>query len=283
MPIVRVNGNQSSIKDDILTAEEPLEIILGCNDGEHGHGSMRKTLAITMRTPHSLDEDRELAAGFLFAESIIAGVQDIAAIWHYEPDELLAGAMDVRNSIHVQLRDGVHVDWKRLERHSYTTSSCGVCGKASMEALEIAGCEVLPFGAPVLMPDVLYGLPQKLRKAQDAFAQTGGIHAAALFDAEGSLLLVREDVGRHNALDKLIGAELLAGNLPLMNKILILSGRVSFELVQKALRAKIPVIASVGAPSSMAVQTAERFGVTLIGFLRDGRFNVYSGKERLQC
>ncbi|MEO7673443.1 MAG: formate dehydrogenase accessory sulfurtransferase FdhD, partial [Pyrinomonadaceae bacterium] len=184
------------------------------------------------------------------------------------------------NTIRVDLTDGVDVDLKRLERNFYTTSSCGVCGKSSIEALR-TGVEKLCGDGPLVSSDLIHKLPQILRLSQDVFEKTGGLHASALFNQSGELELVREDVGRHNALDKVIGAKFLAGETPLSDKILLVSGRASFELVQKALMAGIPILAAVGAPSSLAVELAREFGMTLLGFVRDERFNIYSGNERI--
>lgn len=184
------------------------------------------------------------------------------------------------NTIRVELVDGVSVDIKKLERHFYTSSSCGVCGKSSIEALKLSVEKIADDGFSI-SPDVVCSLPEKLLAEQAAFTETGGLHASALFSGGGELEIIREDVGRHNALDKVIGAKFLAGQLPLSDKILLVSGRASFELVQKALVAGIPVMAAVGAPSSLAVELAREYGMTLIGFLRDGRFNVYCGEQRL--
>ena len=220
-----------------------------------------------MRTP---GHDPELAAGFLFTEGILAGTHQIRAI---DSD---------KNSVTVELAKDVEVDFDRLKRNFYTTSSCGVCGKASIEALHAQGCPMLPRSSRMMESAVIHRLPCALRTEQAIFERTGGLHAAALFQPSGELLLLREDVGRHNAVDKLIGAEMLAGRTPLSDKLLLVSGRASFELVQKALMAGIPILAAVGAPSSLAVETAQRFNMTLLGFVRDGRFNIYSGASRIQ-
>jgi len=255
-PIQKVEGDSSAPFQDLLAVEEPLEIRLG-----------DKTISITMRTP---GHDPELAAGFLFTEGILQGrhqIRDIQAS---------------KNSIAVELNPDVEIDFERLQRNFYTTSSCGVCGKASIEALRIQGCPVLPRSSATVQAAVVHRLPQAQRDEQAVFERTGGLHAAALFDFEGKLILLREDVGRHNAVDKLIGAEMLAGRTPLSDTLLLVSGRASFELTQKALMAGIPILAAVGAPSSLAVETAQRFNMTLLGFVRDGRFNIYSGASRIQ-
>ncbi len=250
MPIHKALGAGSfSTSQDLLAVEEPLEIRVN-----------GRPMSITMRTP---GHDAELAAGFLFTEGIVRTRSDVVAV-------------DCReNRVAVTLADGVDPG---AARNFYTTSSCGVCGKASVESLHAAGCAMLPPAG--VSRSVIHGLPGKLRATQAAFEHTGGLHGAALFDLSGALEAVREDVGRHNAVDKLIGAAFLDGRLPLPGRILMLSGRASFELVQKAVMAGIPVLAAVGAPSSLAVETALRFGMTLAGFVRDGRFNVYSGIKR---
>lgn len=254
---VRKVGVESSDEMDLLAVEEPLEIRL---DG--------RNTAITMRTPGN---DEELAAGFLRSEGILHSSSQIAGIATPEP-----------NVVDVRLGEGSGVDFERLERHFYMSSSCGVCGKASIQAIETTGCPLPARDRPVVEPHVVHALPAELRARQAVFDRTGGLHAAALFDCTGRLLNLREDVGRHNAVDKLIGAALLAGSLPLDDHILLVSGRVSFELVQKALMGGIAIVAAVGAPSSLAVEVALRFGMTLAGFVRDGRFNIYSGDWRLR-
>ncbi len=266
--------------DDLLAVEEPLEIRLAFTEaGKFIH----RAISITMRTP---GDDGELAAGFLFTEGILALPDQVKQIRHCGLKiRKSKGVIDRvsalnSNTIRVELADGVNIDFKRLERHFYTSSSCGVCGKSSIEALR-SNVEKLADDGFSITPDVVCALPEKLVAEQTAFAKTGGLHASALFSAGGELEIIREDVGRHNALDKVIGAKFLAGHLPLSSKLLLVSGRASFELVQKALVAGIPVMAAVGAPSSLAVELAREYGMTLIGFLRDGRFNVYSGEQRL--
>jgi len=228
---------------DVIAVEEPLEIRL---EIQLAGGPVSRTVSVTMRTP---GDDAELAAGFLFTEGIIAERAQI---------EFVGGCGATGNVIRVRLAPGVEVDLGRLERHFYTTSSCGVCGKTSIEALQTASRYALPAASPVLDAALIHQLPQALRAAQTVFDRTGGLHASALFDADGRLHRLREDVGRHNALDKVIGAELLGGRLPASDRVLVVSGRVSFELVQKAVMAGIPALVAVGAPSSLAVQLAEQ-------------------------
>lgn len=265
---------------DLLAVEEPLEIRLAFTEDRK---LVHKAVSITMRTP---GHDGELAAGFLFTEGILASPEQIKQIRHCGLKIRKAKGVIDRvsafnsNTIRVELADGVNIDLKRLERHFYTSSSCGVCGKSSIEALR-SNVEKLTDDGFSIAPDVVCALPEALLAGQTSFAKTGGLHASALFSAGGELEIIREDVGRHNALDKVIGAKFLAGEMPLSNKIVLVSGRASFELVQKALVAGIPVMAAVGAPSSLAVELAREYGMTLIGFLRDGRFNVYSGEQRL--
>ena len=263
----------------MLAVEEPLEIRLGFPDGTH------KAISITMRTP---GEDGELAAGFLFTEGIITSPAQIKQIRHCglkirKGSGTLdrAGALN-SNTIRVDLAKGVEVDLGRLNRHFYTSSSCGVCGKSSIEALKTEAAK-LPEVGPIVDPALISRLPVLLRREQDTFDKTGGLHASALFDLDGSFDIVREDVGRHNALDKVIGRKFLDGELPLNQNILLVSGRASFELVQKAVMAGIPILAAVGAPSSLAVELAREFGMTLIGFVRDDRFNIYCGEERVKA
>ena len=261
--VERVTGYRFSHSSDELSVEEPLEIRLS----GHGAAAAATTVAVTMRTP---GDDVDLAAGFLFTEGIVRGAAELEDVRRTGP-----------NAAEVRLRPGVAVDAARLDRHSFVSSSCGACGKRSIAAVKVTSRHPIAPGEPRLAPEVIHGLPRALRAGQSAFARTGGIHASGLFDADGRLLAIREDVGRHNALDKLIGSELLAGRVPLASKIVLVSGRVSFELVQKAAVAGIPVLAAVGAPSSLAVDLARECGMTLLGFVRDGRFNVYSDSSRI--
>jgi FdhD protein len=263
--IARVNGVCVSGVPDDISVEEPLQMSAGWEDD---HGYHTRTVAITMRTP---GDDENLAAGFLFTEGMITSARDVKSI-----------EVEGRNAVTVVLNRGVHLDTVRLERHSFISSSCGACGKRSIEAVRVARRHNVQPGTPILTSDVIHALPETLRRAQAEFSLTGGIHASALFNSDGKLITVREDVGRHNALDKLIGAEFMAGNIPLHDRILLVSGRISFELVQKAAIAGIPVIAAVGAPSSLAVELAVECRITLLGFVRDNRFNIYNDCERIQ-
>ena len=226
-----------------------------------------------MRTP---GHDAELAVGFLVGEGVIRAPEDVLEAFHAP----LQGGTRDPNVVVVRLASGVRFDASRLERHVYTTSSCGVCGKASLEAVGVITGAPLASG-PILAPEAIHALPGALREAQAVFEQTGGLHAAALCSASGALLRVREDVGRHNAVDKLVGSFFLAGETVPPEAVLLVSGRASFELAQKALVAGIPVLAAVGAPSSLAADLAREHGLTLLGFVRDGRFNVYAGPGRL--
>jgi FdhD protein len=269
--IIRFENGAPRTAADSLAVEEPLEIRLGFGPLR---ARERRTVALTMRTP---GHDRELAAGFLFTEGVIQEAADLLEIVVPEDDE----ADGRRNLVRVELRPEVEVDLGRLQRHFYTTSSCGVCGKTSLEALETAaGRSPLPVEFTVAA-SMLTELPEALRAAQEVFGHTGGLHGCAFFSPAGELLCTREDVGRHNALDKLIGAELLGEGASPEQRILLLSGRASFELLQKSVMAGVPVVAAVGAPSSLAVEVADRFGITLVGWLRGERFSVYTHPERI--
>jgi FdhD protein len=267
-----VDGDLSA-HEDALATEEPLEIQLSYE--RRGGTRVNRSVSVTMRTPGN---DAELAAGFLFGEGLICDRTQIAEIVPVTRED--GGPLNA-NTIRVCLSTGVEVDLRALERHFYTTSSCGVCGKTSIEALSAAREIRLPPGEPRVPLSTLVGLPDLLRRTQSVFERTGGLHGAGLFGAAGELVLAREDVGRHNAVDKVIGAQLLAGATPLGNAVLVVSGRASFELIQKALMAGIPIFVAVGAPSSLAVDLARQFGATLLGFARGGRVNVYSGAQRL--
>jgi len=237
-------------------------------------GGKMHSVSITMRTP---GHDFELAAGFLFTKGIIHERADIERIAYCTSSD----QPQHYNIVTVRLRPGVAFDPSQFSRHVYTTSSCGICGKASLEQIRNI-CPRPITDKPKLSADYFLRLPDALKKQQTNFAQTGGLHAAAFFDTAGALLELREDVGRHNAMDKLIGAWLLAKRLPASQTVALVSGRVSFELVQKALMAGVPVLAALSAPTSLAITLAEEFGMTLIGFLRDGRYNVYAGDDRSQ-
>ena len=269
--IVRVHNDRHDQVSDRVAVEEPLEIRLGFTF--LGKPAQR-SISVTMRTP---GHDRELAAGFLFGEGVISSADDIVRIEY-------CGESDGERSpniIRVELAAEVDVDMASVQRNFYTTSSCGVCGKASLEALEIDDCSDLPTTDFSIPGRLVSTLPDILRDAQPVFDETGGIHAAGLFDCRGELLALREDVGRHNAMDKLVGARLLDGISSTAESVVVLSGRASFELLQKALRAQIPIVIAVGAPSSLAIDLAERFGITLAGFARGERFNIYSHPGRI--
>lgn len=258
---------------DALAIEEPLEIRLIA-------GGQRRTIAITMRTP---GHDFELAAGFLYSEGIIHHRHDIGRITYCVDPEV--DAEQRYNIVNVELRMPTLPDLPSLERHFLTNSACGVCGAASLTALQQRGYSPLTPDT-ILTPEQLHTLPSQLRQQQELFSTTGGLHATALFhttpsDTTPKLLELREDVGRHNALDKLIGRMLLTDKLPLINTIALVSGRASYEIVQKCLAASIPTLCAISAPSSLAVDLARAFNITLIGFLREGRMNVYSGAERI--
>ena len=268
----KVYKNHFQEQLDLLAVEEPLEIRIGY--GPAG-ARQQKPLSVTMRTPGN---DLELAAGFLFTEGIIQSMNDIHHIEHC----LDAGRQEKRdNIVRVELQPFVKVNVKMLERHFYTTSSCGVCGKASIDAVRISNCPKIDKDQPVIDPAIIHELPERLRNQQTVFDRTGGLHAAALYNSQGEVLLVREDVGRHNAMDKLIGTALFKKMMPLSDNIILVSGRASFELIQKALMARTPILAAVGAPSSLAVELAKEFGMTLIGFVRNNGYNIYSGEWRL--
>ncbi len=256
--ITRHDGARpAEVREDLLAVEEPLEIRVG------GQG-----VAVVMRTP---GHDRELVAGFLLTEGILRRREEILDMVYCRPD----GRPPEENIIDVLLAPGAAVDLAKLTRHVFTSSSCGICSKASIEAVR---AQFAPIAAPLALTAALIaGLPERLRAAQAAFAQTGGLHASALFDAAGHLQVVREDVGRHNALDKVVGHAFLAGGLPLADRVLLVSGRVSFEIMQKALAAGIPAVAAISAPTSAAVEFARASGQILVGFLRGERMNIYAG------
>lgn len=263
--VIRIEAGRRTTRPDTLVAEEPLEIRV---EG--------RPLSVTMRTP---GDDFDLVAGFLTTEGVIAAPADVATMRYCAG--ATDGGMNTYNVIDVALGDGVAPPAASLDRNFYTTSSCGVCGKASVDAVRTVSRWAVDADPARVPASVLAGLPECLRTAQKVFDKTGGLHAAGLFDAEGSLLCVREDVGRHNAVDKVVGWAARAGALPLRGRVLMVSGRASFELVQKAVMAGIPVLAAVSAPSTLAVDLAVEAGLTLVGFLRGTTMNVYSAGERI--
>ncbi|MEW1657440.1 formate dehydrogenase accessory sulfurtransferase FdhD [Streptomyces sp. NPDC093707] len=278
--VIRIRGGAVSSRPDTLVAEEPLEIRLN-----------GRPLTITMRTP---GDDFALAAGFLVSEGVVAAADEVANIVYCagatgggtsrSSEAETGGGGNTYNVVDVRLADGVTVPDISLERNVYTTSSCGLCGKASLDAVRTTARWQLsadPDSTPRITPETLATLPDRLRAAQRVFERTGGLHAAALFTADGELLDVREDVGRHNAVDKVVGRALREDRLPLSSSVLMVSGRASFELAQKAVMAGIPVLAAVSAPSSLAVDLAVETGLTLVGFLRGTSMNVYAGEHRL--
>ena len=265
------NGHRRPVSDQVAV-EEPLEIQVITSGAT---GAAAKSVSVTMRTP---GHDAELAVGFLFTEGIVTSPDQVAGAAHVgQPD----AATGLQNILRVEMAAGVELDLDRLERHFYTTSSCGVCGKASLDALRVTGLESLADNPATFSGEALLALPDAVRTLQPVFAETGGLHAAAAFGPDGEIGVVREDVGRHNATDKLIGRLFADRELPASDTGLFVSGRASFELMQKALVAGVPLLAAVGAPSSLAVDTARDFGMTLVGFLRDGSFNIYAGGQRI--
>jgi FdhD protein len=261
--ISRIGNGGSRTQRDAVAVEEPLEIRIAHSTPD---GRATKSVSITMRTPGN---DEALAAGFLFTESIISSPGDIASVDLCAP-----------NVVRVELSPSCEVDLSRLQRHFYTTSSCGVCAKTSLDTLHAIGVEPLT-NRTTFDASTLRAIPDKLRAAQETFELTGGLHAATVFDVRGDLGVTMEDVGRHNAVDKVVGALLLEGRLPADESGLMVSGRASFELMQKALVSGIPLLAAVSAPSSLAVSLAQEFNMTLVGFLRGETFNIYSGEERI--
>jgi FdhD protein len=266
-PVLRLNADGSTrSRPDTLVAEEPLELRVG--------GS---ALSVTMRTP---GHDVELAHGFLLTEGVIGSGADLYAARYC--DSVDDQGRNTYNVLDVDLAPGVEPPDTSLERNFYTTSSCGVCGKASLDAVRLK-TRHSPAGDPLrIRREVLLALPDRLRERQKVFGSTGGLHAAALFDADGELLVAREDVGRHNAVDKVLGRVLMDGGIPAAGTVLMVSGRASFELVQKAVMAGVPALAAVSAPSSLAVELADESGMTLVGFLRGKTGNVYTGAERIE-
>ena len=270
--IDRIGPDSTWLADsDVITVEEPLEIRLSYTArGER----VEQSISVTMRTPGN---DQELAVGFLAGEAIIRGRGDVLRVEHCDPPSEDKG---IQNVIRVELADDIGVDAGGLLRHFYTTSSCGVCGKASLDAVRVQ-LEPRPPSTFSITAKALRGLPRALEAVQTEFARTGGLHATASFDSAGAILRVREDVGRHNAFDKLAGSYHAEGNLA--NHGILLSGRASFELLQKAAVAGSALVASIGPPSSLAVELARDQGIALVGFLKSDRFNVYAGAERIRA
>lgn len=270
--IERSLAGQTEETKDIVAVEEPLEIqvVETRNGHEHAH-----SLCVTMRTPGS---DFALAAGFLFTEGILRQPEDFWRIEYCVPEE----TAQEYNIVSVVLKEHVPLDLSHTLRSFYTSSACGVCGKATLDAVKVRDPPRLPPDRPRMDPRDLLAWPEALRRGQSVFDQTGGLHAAALFDQAGDVLSLHEDIGRHNAMDKLVGEQFLAGSLRHDTAILV-SGRASFEILQKALAAGIPFVAAVGAPSSLAVDLAQEFGMTLVGFLRGDTFNVYAGGQRIDA
>ncbi len=283
--VEKVTGQTSRKVLDQLATEEPLEIQI-----TYGPRNSRQTksISITMRTPGN---DFDLAAGFLMTEGVVHDASDIEhiAFANHPVDESAEFPLIVdaakpgskQNIVRVNLATHVPVSMASLQRNFYTTSSCGICGKASLLSLRTV-CPPRATNNFRVDAQILYSLPDRLRSSQGVFDRTGGLHGAGLFDSTGNLLALREDVGRHNAVDKLIGSEFLGGRTLLRERVLLLSGRASFELLQKALMGGIPMVAAVGAPSSLAAEVAKEFDITLVGFLREGHFNIYHGGERIE-
>ena len=269
--ITRLQDARREDRSDEVAGEEPMEIRVRVPAAD---GWKQHSIAVTMRTP---GHDFELAAGFLHAEGALHSADEVARIGYctdVEEDQQY-------NIVTVYLAPHVSFDAERLSRHVFTSASCGICGKAALDWV-LTSCPRKPRGEFLLEPETLFGMHRSLEQSQSLFARTGGLHASALFDLQGRLLVQREDVGRHNATDKLVGTLLLERRLPASDSVVLFSGRAAFELVHKSILAGIPFLASVGAPSSLAVELARRYGATLVGFLREGRFNVYSGAERIR-
>jgi FdhD protein len=270
VPVTRYRAGVGERTRDVVSLEEPLEIRV------RPHGAEAATpVAVTMRTP---GHDFELVAGFLVTEGIVDGWADLSELSYCRS----GAGPQLYNIVEARLRPGVTVDLARLSRNVFTSSSCGVCGKGSLEALDMSGCRPLPTEGTIrLSPEILAALPAALQGGQRDFERTGGIHAAALADAEGRVDAVYEDVGRHNAVDKVLGEAFLARRLPRPDRVLVVSGRTSFEILQKAVAAGVPAVVAVGAPTSLAIDLAQRFNLTLVGFTRGGGFNLYAGAERV--
>ena len=271
VPIREFSAKNTLNREDRVAVEEPMEIRLIFGAPEN---RKLRSLSVTMRTP---GQDLDLALGFLFAEGVIRSAEDVDSV---EFSGVTGTGESHRNTARVFLRPEISVDFSTLERNFLTNSSCGVCGKASIDALSNKG--IRPVTTDLRLPhQIIFGLPNSLRAIQPTFSATGGIHAAGLADAKGTIFSVREDIGRHNAVDKLIGCELRAQKLPAINSILVVSGRASFELVQKSVVAGIAMMVAIGAPSNLAIQTAERYGMALAGFASGGRFNLYTDPQHI--
>jgi FdhD protein len=276
VPIIRVTDAAFHREVDQVALEEPLEIQISSPADDPAQSARAwKTAAITMRTP---GQDRELAIGFLWGERLLRSPAEIETVYTCGARHEEQGP---HNRVRVALAPGATIDLERLRRNFYTSSSCGVCGKTSLDLLLLQDYAPVPDAGWTIDSALVRSLPERLRGAQPVFAQTGGLHAAGLFTRDGTALVVREDVGRHNAVDKVIGAQVLAGKVDHAAHILVVSGRASFELVQKAVAAGIPMLVAVGAPSSLAVELAREFGVTLVGFTKPGGCNVYGGNQRI--
>jgi FdhD protein len=263
----RVTDGSAETADDCVACEEPLAIELVAADPSGA--AVTKTVAITMCTP---GQPRELAAGFLLGEGIVRALDEVKAVFSEGPRDEEGRQHGVR----VVLQPSVLVDWDRLQRHFYASSSCGVCGRTSLRALEMSGFDPAPAPARPFPVELLGALPERLRTGQELFDRTGGVHGAGIFDWDGRALTVQEDVGRHNAVDKAVGALFLRRRWPLRDHVLVVSGRASFELVQKAIAARIPLLVAVGAPSSLAIAAADEFGVCVAGFTKKRGFNIYT-------
>lgn len=273
-PITKWLSNKTEYLDDCLAVEEPLEIRLEyLEDGQ----PITKSIAVTMRTPGN---DFDLATGFLYTEGILSSIKEIV---NWECCGPVHSSLGSQNVIKIRLADHLAVDLKNQERNFCTTSSCGVCGKSSLEAIEVEGCRSVPKSRLAVPAKLIKELPERARIAQQNFSRTGGIHATALFNSPGDLLCLREDVGRHNAMDKMVGDQLQLDNVPLSSTIVLVSGRASFELIQKAAMAGVPIFVAVGAPSSLAVSMAIKYNITLVGFANQEHFNVYCGEDRVEA
>jgi FdhD protein len=272
LSMTKVANERAGRENDYVAREEPMEIELA---GQAQDGSaVSRTVAITMCTP---GHARDMAVGFLLGEAIVRTLDDVKSVYSQGPSD----ENGIQHAVRIVLRPDVRVEWDRLQRHFYTTSSCGVCGKTSLRALELTGFDPVPDPARPFDRALVSALPERLRAAQELFELTGGVHGAAIFDWDGHVRTVREDVGRHNAVDKVIGAEFLNRRWPLRDHVLVVSGRASFELVQKAIAAQIPLLVAVGAPSSLAVDAATEFGLTVIGFTKASGYNIYTHPDRI--